>query len=243
MSGLFHLQQFCTSKNFISIRRNANETSKHWKGKHFFFFCLATLVLKRQTNYQVDTESVEGWKRRNKSFSQLWSDIFIRNLLSKMLIYPLHCRLPPPALEMWLFLDGQGNFDPLRLLWSITLFNRSSAQEFKLILSQANTAPLLRFPVKAKAPQNCQSCWQPAELKALSCADLHCKWLTANGLQSFSFLSFCKLWIRERARQICLISSTFLKGKSHFCAFFLNCLCNICLSGCFFSSSCHTDFT
>lgn len=52
-----------------------------------------------------------------------------------MLIYPLHCRLPPPSFKMWLFSDGQGNFDPLRLLWSETPFNRSSMQEFKLILS------------------------------------------------------------------------------------------------------------
>lgn len=159
VSGLF---PFLRKSCFISIKKKTQTRPEHFskRCKHFFF-CLAALVLKRQTNYQVDTES-EGWMLRNKSFSQLWSDVFIRILPGKMLIYPLHCRLPPPSLEMWLFLDGQGNFDPLRLLWSITRFNRSSAHEFKLILSQTSTAPLLRFPVKAKAPQNCHSCWQLA---------------------------------------------------------------------------------
>lgn len=86
---------------------------------------------------------------------------------------------------MWLFSDGQGNFDPLRLLWSETPFNRSSAQEFKLILSLPTTAPLLRFRVEAKALPSCQSCWQPAELKALSNADDQCEWLAANGFHFF----------------------------------------------------------
>lgn len=101
-----------------------------------------------------------------------------------MLIYPLHCRLLPPPFKMWLFLDGQGNFDPLRLLWSETPFNRSSTQEFKLILSLPTTASLQRFRVEVKALPHCQSCWQSAELKALSNADDQREWLAANGLHS-----------------------------------------------------------
>lgn len=145
--------------------------------------------MKHEPNYQINTESVERRMRRNKSFAPLWSDVFGRNLLGKMLIYPLHCRLPPPPFKMWLFSDGQGNFDPLRLLWSETPFNRSSAQELKLILSLPTTASLQKFGVKAKALPSCQSCWQPAELKALSNADDQCEWLAANGLHSHSLSS------------------------------------------------------
>ena len=90
---------------------------------------------------------------------------------------------------MWLFSDGQGNFDPLRLLWSETPFNRSSTQELKLILSLPTTVSLQRFRVEAKALPSCQSCWQPAELKALSNADDQCEWLAANGLHSHSLSS------------------------------------------------------
>lgn len=135
----------------------------------------------------MNTESVERQKRRTKSFALLWSDVFWRNLLCKMLIYPLHCRLPPPPFKMWLFSDGQGNFDPLRLLWSKTPFHRSSTQEFKLILSPPTTTSLLGFGVGAKALPSCLSCWQPAELKALSNADDQCEWLTANGFHSHFF--------------------------------------------------------
>lgn len=85
---------------------------------------------------------------------------------------------------MWLFSDGQGNFDPLRLLWSETPFNRSSTQEFKLILSLPTTASLQRLRVEVKALPHCRSCWQPAELKALSNADDQCEWLAPNGLHS-----------------------------------------------------------
>lgn len=85
-----------------------------------------------------------------------------------MLIYPLHCRLLPPPFKMWLFSDAQGNFDPLRLLWSEAPFNRSSAQEFKLILSLPTTGSPQRFGVTVKALPRCQSCWQPAQLKAPS---------------------------------------------------------------------------
>lgn len=148
----------------------------------------------------MNTESVERRKRRNKSFTLLWSDVFGRNLLDKMLIYPLHCRLPPPLFKMWLFSDGQGNFDPLRLLWSETPFNRSSTQEFKLILSLPTTTSLLRFRVEAKALPSCQSCWQPAELKALSNADDQCEWLAANGLHSHFFF-----WGVGWGRGLCLI--------------------------------------
>lgn len=95
-----------------------------------------------------------------------------------------HC---PAPFKMWLFSDGQGNFDPLRLLWSKIPSNRSSTSEFKLILSLPTTSPLLRFRVKAKALPSCQSCWQPAELKAVSNADDQCEWLTANGLHSCFF--------------------------------------------------------
>lgn len=98
--------------------------SKHWKGKHIFAF--ATRKVKHQPNYQIKSESVELKKRRNKSYALLWSDVFWRYLPSKMLIYPLQCRLPLPPFKMWLFSDGQGNFDPLRLLWSKTPSNRSS---------------------------------------------------------------------------------------------------------------------
>lgn len=141
-----------------------------------------------------------------------------------MLIYPLHCRLPPPSFEMWLFSDGQGNFDPLRLLWSETPFNRSSMQEFKLILSLPTTAPLLRFSVEAKALRSCQSCWQPAELKALSNADIQCKWLAANGLHSHFFQCVCV------EGDVCLIlkdsgSSLFLFKKIIQFANYLVCSC------------------
>ncbi len=105
---------------------------------------------------------------------------FGRNLLGKMLIYPLHCRLLPPPFKMWLFSDGQGNFDPVWLLWSKTRFNRSSTQQFKLIQSLATAASLQRF----RALPSCQSWWQPAELKALSNADDQCEWLAVNGLHS-----------------------------------------------------------
>lgn len=88
---------------------------------------------------------------------------------------------------MWLFSDGQGNFDPLRQLWSETPFNRSPTQEFKLILSLPTTTSLLRFRVEAKALPSCQSCWQPGELKALSNADDQCEWLAANGLLTLFF--------------------------------------------------------
>lgn len=101
-----------------------------------------------------------------------------------MLIYPLHCRLPPTLFKMWLFSDGQGNFDPLRLLWSETPFNRSSTQQLKLILSLPTTASVQRFRVKVKALPSCQSCWQSAELKAASNADDQCEWLAANGFHS-----------------------------------------------------------
>lgn len=101
-----------------------------------------------------------------------------------MLIYPLHCRLPPTLFKMWLFSDGQGNFDPLRLLWSETPFNRSSTQQLKLILSLPTTASVQRFRLKVKALPSCQSCWQSAELKAPSNADDQCEWLAANGFHS-----------------------------------------------------------
>lgn len=58
----------------------------------------------------------------------------------------------------------------------------------KLILSLPTTTPLLRVRVRAKALPSCQSCWQPAELKAVSNADDQCKWLSANGLHSHFFL-------------------------------------------------------
>ena len=106
-----------------------------------------------------------------------------------MLIYPSTLQICPrlPLQKMWLFSLGQGNFDPLRLLWSETPFNRSSAQEFKLILSPPTTAPLLRSRVEAEALPSCQSCWQPAELKALSNADDQYQWLAANRLLSSFF--------------------------------------------------------
>lgn len=116
---------------------------------------------------QITKLKPSQWKKgTNKSLALLWSDVFGGNLLGKMLIYPLHCRLLPPPFKMWLFSDAQGNFDPLRLLWSEAPFNRSSAQEFKLILSLPTTGSPQRFGVKVKALPRCQSCWQPAPLKA-----------------------------------------------------------------------------
>lgn len=121
---------------------------------------------------QITKLKPSQWKKgTNKSSALLWSDVFGGNLLGKMLIYPLHCRLLPPPFKMWLFSDAQGNFDPLRLLWSEAPFNRSSAQEFKLILSLPTTGSPQRFGVKVKALPHCQSCWQPAQLKAPSNAD------------------------------------------------------------------------
>lgn len=121
------------------------------------------------TTSQMTKLKASQWKEgTNKSASLLWSDVFGGNLLGKMLIYPLHCRLLPTPFKMWLFSDAQGNFDPLRLLWSEAPFNRSSAQEFKLILSLPTTGSPQRFGVKVKALPRCQSCWQPAHLKAPS---------------------------------------------------------------------------
>lgn len=88
---------------------------------------------------------------------------------------------------MWLFSAGQGNSDPLRLLWSETPLNRSSKQEFKPTLSPPTRAPVLRFRAEAEGLPRCQVCWQHAELKALSNSNDQCHWLAANGLHSPTF--------------------------------------------------------
>lgn len=95
-----------------------------------------------------------------------------------MLIYPPHCRLPPPSLfKMWPFSDGQGNFDPLRRLWSETPFNRSSPIEFKLILSLATTA--LRWDpestlklLRAARVADSQRSWKRFLMLTISASDL-----------------------------------------------------------------------
>lgn len=78
----------------------------------------------------------------NKSFPPLWTDIFRRNLLCKMLLYPLHCRLPPPhsncdcSQMVKVILTHLDCFDLKHLLTHPPL-------EFKLILS-LQTQPLCK---------------------------------------------------------------------------------------------------
>lgn len=116
-----------------------------------------------------------------------------------MLIYFYIADYPTPqskcdcSLMVKVVLTHLGIFDPQRLL---TDPPHTSSNWF------CHCRPLLLCwdsQSKPKALRSCQSCWQQADLKALSYADVHCKWLAANGLQShftpfFFFFGMFMCW-------------------------------------------------